>query len=65
MSRDSKAAETLYRDTLDLLEEGRKIWKNVPNGIKGAVFEDTFVRGVRVLHLEAFRNVRNLSLHAH
>lgn len=56
--QDSLATESLYRDTLDFLKEGQKIWGNVPRSDRGTVFDDTFVRGIRVLHLEAFTKVR-------
>lgn len=63
---DSKAAETLYHDTLDFLEEGRKMWESIPSEDRGAVFDDTFVRGVRVLHLSTFKSVRMpCTSHAH
>ncbi len=57
LKRDNLATETLYRDTLDFLEEGRKIWRHVSKDDRGTVFEDTFVRGIRVLHLHAFLKV--------
>ncbi len=55
---DSLATENLYRDTLDFLEEGRKVWENVSRKERGTVFDDSFIRGIRVLHLEAFTKVR-------
>jgi len=54
---DSLATENLYRDTLDFLEEGRKVWENVSRKERGTVFDDSFTRGIRVLHLEAFTKV--------
>ncbi|KAF8843782.1 hypothetical protein BDN67DRAFT_896356 [Paxillus ammoniavirescens] len=43
----------LAKQTLDLLHWGRQVWKNVSKDDRGAIFEDTFVRGVRVIYLEA------------
>ncbi|KAG2128642.1 uncharacterized protein EDB93DRAFT_1184074 [Suillus bovinus] len=39
---------------IDLLEWGRNVWKNVPKDDRGAIFQDTFLRGVRSLHLKMF-----------
>ncbi|KAG2059298.1 hypothetical protein BDR06DRAFT_987265 [Suillus hirtellus] len=41
---------------VDLLEWGRNVWKNVHKDDRGAIFQDTFLRGVRSLHLKMFMN---------
>ncbi|EIN06648.1 hypothetical protein PUNSTDRAFT_39831, partial [Punctularia strigosozonata HHB-11173 SS5] len=48
-----KAAAYWYGEALHVLEWGQEAWKKVPRSQRGAIFEYTFVRGVRVLHLEA------------
>lgn len=48
---------------VDLLEWGRNVWKNVHKDDRGAIFQDTFLRGVRSLHLKMFMNVRCESCH--
>ncbi|KIJ67014.1 hypothetical protein HYDPIDRAFT_26424 [Hydnomerulius pinastri MD-312] len=42
----------LYKRVLELLDWGRQVWKNVSKDNRGAIFESTFVRGVRVLYLD-------------
>lgn len=42
-----------YQRTLDLLEWGRRTWHNVASEDRGIIFEASFVRGVRRLHLPA------------
>ena len=59
MNSDSLAAEAIYSDTLDFLESGRKIWADVPSENRGTIFSDTFVQGIRVLHLESYMTVSN------
>jgi hypothetical protein len=48
----------LAKQTLDLLYWGRQVWKNGSKDDRGAIFTDTFVRGVRVIYLEALMQVR-------
>jgi hypothetical protein len=43
---------------VDLLEWGRNIWKNVSNEDRGTIFQDTFLRSVRGMHLKMFMDVR-------
>ncbi len=57
LKNDNLGTETLYSDTLDFLEKGRKIWAGVPREDRGAMFDDTFIRGIKVLHLEAYMGV--------
>ncbi|KAH9945609.1 hypothetical protein B0H21DRAFT_694091 [Amylocystis lapponica] len=42
-----------YGWTLDVLDWGRLVWKDVPKEDRGTIFEDTSVRGVRCLRLQA------------
>ena len=42
-----------YDKVLRILEWGRNEWKDVSKDERGAVLEDTFVRGVRELRLDA------------
>ncbi|KDQ59303.1 hypothetical protein JAAARDRAFT_34037 [Jaapia argillacea MUCL 33604] len=39
---------------IEILDWGRKAWKDIPVSEKGSIFEDTFVRGVRNLHLDVY-----------
>ncbi|KAH7930147.1 hypothetical protein BV22DRAFT_77327 [Leucogyrophana mollusca] len=55
---EPQIAEEFLKRSLDLLEWGRQFWKNVPSSDRGAIFEDTFIRGVRSMHLETFMRVR-------
>lgn len=57
LKQDNLGTETLYSDTLDFLEKGRAIWANVDTEDRGTIFEETFIRGVRTLHLEAYTGV--------
>ncbi|KAG2346573.1 hypothetical protein BDR05DRAFT_959508 [Suillus weaverae] len=45
------------KQAIDLLEWGRNVWKNVKKTDRGTIFEDTFLRGVRSMHLEMFMDV--------
>ncbi|KAF7303081.1 TPR-REGION domain-containing protein [Mycena kentingensis (nom. inval.)] len=44
-------ADEFYRRVLDVLEWGARTYANVPKAERGAVFEPTFIRGVRALRL--------------
>ncbi|KAG2143156.1 hypothetical protein BD769DRAFT_1037172 [Suillus cothurnatus] len=44
---------------VDLLEWGRNIWKNVSNEDRGTIFQDTFLRSVRGMHLKMFMDAYN------
>ena len=43
-----------YRWALDILEWGRTAFKDVDRTLRGTIFDRTFVRGVRMLHLETY-----------
>jgi hypothetical protein len=42
---------------LEVLDWGKIAWKNVSRTDRGVVFDSTFIRGVRSLHLNAFMEV--------
>ncbi|KAG1724346.1 hypothetical protein EDB19DRAFT_1858604 [Suillus lakei] len=56
---EPQAGIQFLKQAVDLLEWGRNIWKNVTNTDRGPIFEDTFVRGVRSMHLKMFRDAYN------
>jgi hypothetical protein len=47
-----QAGVQYFKRALDLLEWGRAIWKDVSKNDRGAIFEDSFVAGVRALYLK-------------
>lgn len=47
----------LYTSVLEVLKWGAELWKDVPSEDKGAVFQPTFIRGVKCLRLDAFMKV--------
>ncbi|KAG2756989.1 hypothetical protein P692DRAFT_20814377 [Suillus brevipes Sb2] len=51
-----QAGVEYYRRALDLVEWGRTIWKDVPKASRGAIFEHSFLIGVRSLYLKMFMN---------
>ncbi|PSS37129.1 hypothetical protein PHLCEN_2v1002 [Hermanssonia centrifuga] len=51
------AAVEFYSRSLEVLKWGQQAWRNVPKEKRGVIFEDTFIRGVRVLHLNAYLKV--------
>ncbi|KAK7694233.1 hypothetical protein QCA50_001413 [Cerrena zonata] len=49
------AEEEFLKRALEVLEWGHTgPWKDVPETTKGVIFSKTFMRGVRVLHMEAY-----------
>jgi hypothetical protein len=52
----SVTVEWLSR-ALEVLDWGAKAWKNVPRTDRGVIFDSTFIRGVRSLHMNAFMEV--------
>lgn len=53
------AEEEFIKRALEILEWGRTgPWKEVPDTTKGVIFSRTFMRGVRVLHMESYMGVR-------
>jgi hypothetical protein len=51
------AEEEFYRHALDVIEWGRSAWKDVPNSDRGAIFDETFCRGVRAMRLDTLMEV--------
>lgn len=49
-----QAGVEYYRRALDLVEWGRVIWKDVPKSSRGAIFQHSFLIGVRSLYLKMF-----------
>lgn len=49
-----QAGVEYYRQALDLVEWGRTIWKDVPKSNRGAIFEHSFLIGIRSLYLKMF-----------
>lgn len=47
-----------YGQSIDLLEWGRGVWKDVPTEDRGVIFEKTFIRGIRRMYLSALLRVR-------
>ncbi|EDR15294.1 uncharacterized protein LACBIDRAFT_291776 [Laccaria bicolor S238N-H82] len=47
------AGVEFFSRAVDVLEWGRRVWKDVPKDDRGAIFEVTFVRGVKRLYLSA------------
>jgi hypothetical protein len=52
------AKEEFYRRALDVIEWGRSTWKDVPKDDRGTIFDETFLRGLRAMHMEALMEVR-------
>ncbi|KAF9041911.1 hypothetical protein BDZ89DRAFT_1034726 [Hymenopellis radicata] len=42
-----------FRNAITVLRWGAKIWKDIPREDRGAIFETTFINGVRRLYLDA------------
>ena len=57
MRGDHAAALQFYNEAIELLEWGRQVWRDVPASDRGAVFEDTFLIGVKNIRLECYMNV--------
>ncbi len=58
------SAVNWFTHAIDVIERGRTIWKDVPKDDRGAVFEATFLRGIKVLRLDSYLHVR-LNYHAY
>lgn len=53
------AVEFLTR-SLEILDWGQVLWKDVLESQKGIIFSKTFIRGVRALHGQIISRVRSL-----
>ncbi|KAI3609899.1 TPR-likeprotein [Moniliophthora roreri] len=52
--RSNHVSEVEYLGrVIEVIEWGRKVWKDVDFSSRGAIFRDTFLRGVKKLHMEA------------
>ncbi|KAI0651477.1 hypothetical protein C8Q79DRAFT_37630 [Trametes meyenii] len=49
-----EAALDLYSAALEVLHWGNEVWKDASFEDKGAIFQDTFIRGIKCLRLNAF-----------
>ena len=54
---DPESAVHFYGNALKVLDWGRKEWRGVSKDDRGAVFEPTFVRGVRSLRINVLMQV--------
>lgn len=57
LRRRHDVAVEFYSRAIEVLNWGRIAWKDVPQEKRGAIFSDTFVRGVKDLHLTALMQV--------
>ncbi|KZV60729.1 hypothetical protein PENSPDRAFT_593743 [Peniophora sp. CONT] len=55
----NKAVER-YDKVLAILDWGREEWHGVSDENRGVVFQDTFIRGIRLLRLQAYRQVNGV-----
>lgn len=58
---NNEAALEFYTSALDLLQWGKELWKDVAFTDKGAVFQPTFIRGVKCLRLDVIMTVMGCS----
>ncbi|KAF9041909.1 hypothetical protein BDZ89DRAFT_1156254 [Hymenopellis radicata] len=47
-----------FRNAITVLRWGAAIWKDIPREDRGAIFQTTFINGVRRLYLDAIMDVR-------
>lgn len=57
LNENVETALDFYTSAIEVLNWGAERWKDVPNEQKGTIFEPTFVRGVKCLHLDALMKV--------
>ena len=55
---DPKPSVELYRKILSVLDWGLKTWPGVPNSVRGAIFNETFIRGMKRHYLNVYLAVR-------
>jgi len=53
----------LYKRALAVLDWGRKVWAKASRKERGAIFDSTFVRGVRTLYATSLVHVGPITLH--
>lgn len=61
LAHDRPRQVSLFAKALEILDNGRTLWANVSKDDRGAVFEPTFIRGIRTAHLDALMEVRPAS----
>ena len=54
---NSAATIEFLSRSIEILEWGQRVWKDVPRTERGTIFDDTFVRGVRSMYLDALMQV--------
>ncbi|KIK36702.1 hypothetical protein CY34DRAFT_55520, partial [Suillus luteus UH-Slu-Lm8-n1] len=54
MRNNPEVGIQFLKRAVDLLEWGQNIWKNVTRTDRGMIFQDTFLRSVRSMHLRMF-----------
>lgn len=62
LKEDFNASLGFFDNVLEVLEWGRRFWPDEPKENRGAVFQKTFLRGVRCLRLETLVKVHYLQL---
>lgn len=62
LKNDTDAALQFLTSALELLRWGAEYWKEVPENDKGAIFQTSFIRGVKCMHLNIFMKVRTRSV---
>jgi hypothetical protein len=55
--RNYASSLTFLNNSIEILERGKKLWVKVHKDDRGAIFEDTFIRGVRNMRLDAWMQV--------
>ncbi|KAI1797526.1 hypothetical protein LXA43DRAFT_1056655 [Ganoderma leucocontextum] len=54
LKNNVETALEFYTSALEVLQWGKELWKDVSFDDKGAVFRETFIRGVKCMRLDAF-----------
>ena len=57
MRGNDVSREELYRRAIDIVEWGRLIFGGVSHKERGTIFTDTFLRRLRLMHLDALKQV--------
>lgn len=55
-----ETALEFYNSAIEVLEWGSERWKDVPFEEKGAIFQPTFIRGVKCLRLDVLLKVNSM-----
>ncbi|KAI0374550.1 hypothetical protein BV20DRAFT_977181 [Pilatotrama ljubarskyi] len=53
LTEDVNASLDFYTSAIEVLRWGIQLWRDVPQEVKGAMFQDSFLRGVKCLRLDA------------